>query len=687
MSIPAGKLLSSFIFFYFTTTISLAQPDFIHLYCNTSSNFTLNSAFQKNLNTTLTALPATNSGLGFFNSSTGEGDDAANAIALCRGDINPDDAIGFYDYCYLRYHFVNLLRDTRVPFYKSYRASDNATNIEKFNTDLRRLLDDLKSRAASGGPLRKFASGNTTGPDFSTIYGLAQCTPVLSDLQCDSCLEDLFNQIGKLIGPKVGGRILVPMCNFRYEIKRFYNVSSLPSPPIPPPRGKKKIVSRTVIIIVLAIVVGSVIIVVLVCISIRLKKKKKKMSLAETIDTGTPNAVQYNFSTVREATNDFSEENKLGRGGFGVVYKGKFSDGQEVAVKRLGKDSQQGDVEFKNEVLLVAKLQHRNLVRLLGFSIEGSERLLIYEYLPNASLDGFIFDSTKCTQLDWYKRYNIIKGVAKGLLYLHDDTHLQIIHGDMKASNVLLDAEMNPKIADFGMARLFKHEETHGDTNRIVGTRFIGGDDENENTKHRRTIQTKKNKYQKEVQDSKSSTTSSSSSKTSRYYLSAENGQNEAAEKRAVALGVPSTIPTGEEDRTEGNRGVVDEGETATAAVQQRRRRLRRKNQCFRNGDSVEDLLSFAWKSWKNGTPTDMIDTTLKTVSGSLRDVIRSIHIGLLCVQTNVIDMPTMDSVVLMLNNFSRMLPVPSEPPFFIRSSIDPEIPLVNEFSSCWIPK
>ncbi|KAF5761222.1 putative protein kinase RLK-Pelle-DLSV family [Helianthus annuus] len=188
------------------------------------------------------------------------------------------------------------------------------------------------------------------------------------------------------------------------------------------------------------------------------------------MDIGVAEPLQYNFSAIKAATNDFSEDNKLGRGGFGAVYKGTLIDGNEIAVKRLARNSQQGDVEFKKEVFLVLKLQHRNLIRLLGYSIEGKERLLIYEFLPNGSLNQFIFDPTKRKLLDWEIRYNIIKGIAKGLLYLHEDSRLRMIHRDMKASNVLLDAEMNPKIADFGLARLFKHEETHGDTGRIVGT-------------------------------------------------------------------------------------------------------------------------------------------------------------------------------------------------------------------------
>nr|XP_043625629.1 putative receptor-like protein kinase At4g00960 [Erigeron canadensis] len=378
--------------------------------------------------------------------------------------------------------------------------------------------------------------------------------------------------------------------------------------------GKK---NNTTTIIVVIVVVIAVIIIASFYIFMRLRKKKaaprplpKRTIESETIDIGTVESLQYDFSPIKEATNDFSEENKLGRGGFGAVYRGTLRDGQEIAVKRLANDSDQGDIEFKNEVMLVAKLRHRNLVRLLGFSIEGSERLLIYEFLPNASLDHFIFDPTKRTLLDSKKRYDIIIGIAKGLLYLHQDSRLRIIHRDMKASNVLLDAEMNPKIADFGMARLFKPEETQGDTSRIVGT--YG-------------------------------------------YMAPEyamHGQF-SVKSDVFSFGV-----------------LVLEMVTG------------QKNQCFQSGECTEDLLSFAWKSWKNGTTSDMIDPILKTGTDSSRDIIRCIHIGLLCVQENVNDRPTMASVILMLNSFSITLPMPSEPAFFMHSNIDPEMPLLREYSS-----
>ncbi|MED6123014.1 hypothetical protein PIB30_045356 [Stylosanthes scabra] len=178
----------------------------------------------------------------------------------------------------------------------------------------------------------------------------------------------------------------------------------------------------------------------------------------------------FNFSVLAKATENFSSSNKLGEGGFGEVYKGTLTGGQELALKRLSKKSGQGLEEFKTEVALIAKLQHRNLVKLLGFCIQGVEKILVYEYMPNKSLDYFISDEIRRKLLDWPKRFNIISGIARGLLYLHQDSRLRIIHRDLKTSNILLDANLNPKISDFGLARTFLGDQLEANTNRIAGT-------------------------------------------------------------------------------------------------------------------------------------------------------------------------------------------------------------------------
>ncbi|KAK1648327.1 hypothetical protein QYE76_066132 [Lolium multiflorum] len=178
----------------------------------------------------------------------------------------------------------------------------------------------------------------------------------------------------------------------------------------------------------------------------------------------------FDLSQISDATNNFLDANKLGQGGFGPVYKGKFPDGREIAVKRLASHSGQGFMEFKNEVQLIAKLQHTNLVRLLGCCSQRGEKMVIYEYLPNKSLDFFIFDEAKRVVLNWNKRLAIIEGISQGLLYLHKLSRLRVIHRDLKASNILLDNEMNPKISDFGLAKIFNSNDVEGNTEKIAGT-------------------------------------------------------------------------------------------------------------------------------------------------------------------------------------------------------------------------
>ncbi|KAM0063416.1 putative protein kinase RLK-Pelle-DLSV family [Helianthus debilis subsp. tardiflorus] len=303
----------------------------------------------------------------------------------------------------------------------------------------------------------------------------------------------------------------------------------------------------------------------------------------------------FGLSTLLTATNNFSTDNKLGEGGFGPVYKGVLEDGKEIAVKRLAKTSTQGLHEFKNEVILISKLQHRNLVKLLGCCIGGAEKMLIYEYMPNKSLDSFIFDTTRNERLDWTTRYHIINGIARGLLYLHQDSRLRIIHRDLKVSNILLDIEMNPKISDFGLARTFGGNQIESNTNRVVGT--YG------------------------------------------YMAPEYAGDGIFSIKSDVySFGVlVLEIVSGEK-----NRGFVHE-------------------------EHCNNLIGHAWELQNEGRSMELVAKCLGA-SINVSQVLRSIHVGLLCVQRHPEDRPTMPSVIMMLGG-EGPLPSPKEPGFYVGNS------------------
>ncbi|KAI4333318.1 hypothetical protein L6164_018146 [Bauhinia variegata] len=175
----------------------------------------------------------------------------------------------------------------------------------------------------------------------------------------------------------------------------------------------------------------------------------------------------FSYSELKNATGDFDLNNKLGEGGFGPVYKGTLNDGRVIAVKQLSAGSHQGKSQFITEIATISAVQHRNLVKLYGCCIEGDERLLVYEYLENKSLDQALFGNV--LNLNWTMRYDICMGVARGLAYLHEESRLRIVHRDVKASNILLDHELVPKISDFGLAKLYDDKKTHIST-RVAGT-------------------------------------------------------------------------------------------------------------------------------------------------------------------------------------------------------------------------
>lgn len=331
-----------------------------------------------------------------------------------------------------------------------------------------------------------FATGkvNSSG-GYPTIYGMVMCTKDLSEEACGDCLVQIRIQIQFCLKGKEGGRVLGKSCNLRYDVSGFftekpdivlaYGFSSPPmagAPQVPLAwEGNKSNKGKIMGGVIPSMVVFLLGISICTCYW-RRKRRSATNKIPNNVFEEISNAesILFDLSIIRVATDNFSDRNKLGQGGFGAVYKGTLSGGQEIAVKRLAAGSAQGMGELKNELVLAAKLQHKNLVRILGVCVEESEKLLIYEFVPNGSLNVFIFDSVKRKQLQWGVRRKIIDGIARGLLYLHEESQLKIIHRDLKSSNILLDAEMNPKISDFGLARLFDLEQTQGTTRRIVGT-------------------------------------------------------------------------------------------------------------------------------------------------------------------------------------------------------------------------
>nr|XP_027060767.1 cysteine-rich receptor-like protein kinase 25 [Coffea arabica] len=597
--------------------------------------------YSNNLYSVLAALSSnafrTDTG-GFYNISTGN--DPSNTVYglfLCRGDVSTDvcgqcvaiagikvieecpyheDAIVWYEECFLR--FSNQAIFSRVDVYVVF-AMYNVQNVtgrdqEKFETTLENLVNDIAVQAANRTGAKMFA---VREGDYSTgnkkLYTLAQCTPDLSALDCETCLSNAISLLPSCCNGRVGGRVMLPSCKVRYEVYPFYgSVSSAPpptssAPPLPanspggPPSSSTKGKGRSLLRAAFRIAVPLIIVAVMlfmmsfVFLKRRLRKRYVDGALATTdgvADILTAESLQYSLTEIQIATNNFSVDNKIGEGGFGRVYKGELGNGQEVAVKRLSRSSGQGAEEFKNEIVVVAKLQHRNLVRLLGFCLEGEEKILIYEFVPNKSLDYFLFDSENKRSLNWARRYNIIGGIARGLLYLHEDSRLRIVHRDLKAGNILLDGNMSPKIADFGMARICGVDQSEGNTNRIAGT--FG-------------------------------------------YMAPEY-------TRRGQFSVKSDVFS---------FGVVIL-EIITG----------KKNSTFSQSEDSEDLVSYVWEHWRRGEALALLDASIGD-SYAQNEVIQCVQVGLLCVEEDVSRRPIMASVVYMLNSNSVILPTPHRPAFF----------------------
>ncbi|XP_023634697.1 cysteine-rich receptor-like protein kinase 8 isoform X5 [Capsella rubella] len=566
----SSSFISLFLFLSLTSFIASAQnPHYLNRYCPNRTTYTSNSTYFTNLKTLLSSLSSPNASYstGFQNATAGHSPNRVTGLFLCRGDVSPEvcrsciifavnetftrcpnesEVVLYYDECMLRYSHQNILStltyDKFIVMHNRNKISSNQNQIDRFIAFVSTTMNQAAIETARSS--KKLYTIQTELNEFQTFYALLQCTPDLTRQDCQRCLQ---SSVGRMSLNRVGARLLYPSCSARYELYSFYNETGVKTPPPPPPPPGK---GRNSSVLVVAIVVPIMLVVVLLFIAgycflaRRAKKTYDSSPGTEGDDITIIESLQLDYRIVQAATNDYSENNKIGRGGFGEVYKGTFLNGTEVAVKRLSKNSGQ--------------------------------------------------DHSKQVQLDWTRRYKIIGGVVRGILYLHQDSRLTIIHRDLKASNILLDEDMNPKIADFGMARIFGLDQTQENTSRIVGT--FG-------------------------------------------YMSPE-----------YALHGQFSMKS----------DVYSFGVLVLEIISGR------KNSNFDETGNAQDLVTHAWRLWSNGTALDLVDPVI--IDNCQRsEVVRCIHIGLLCVQNDPVQRPTVSTICVMLTSNSITLPMPQQPGYFIQ--------------------
>ncbi|KAK9706484.1 hypothetical protein RND81_07G128800 [Saponaria officinalis] len=604
-----------------------AEINYVNKCCAiTDFNYTKGSVYEDNLSLLFSKLALKTSSLKFYNATAGSASNEAYGLFQCRDDIDFDictacvknatqritevcplygEATVWYYECTLRYANRNIFSVYNVDCLAEKWSLNNVTKYDEFAPVLASTLNGVIKNSSS--TTQRFDSAVAELTLFNQLYGFAQCTPDLDSAGCNTCLKKALAEIVKCCNASVYAMVFYPSCQLRYDTTGPF--LSYQSSLAPPPgtyddsgtREKSSSMSPAIIgAIVGCVVVGLIVLSIVLWICLCHKNPGETSSdglLATPVELPddpenfgpSTESEQYDFNTLRIATRDFSAEFMLGEGGFGIVYKGALKNGEQLAIKRLSKGTTgQGTKEFLAEARLLAKLQHKNLVRLVGFCSEKEEKLLVYEFMSNSSLDRFLFDPRNRPLLDWPTRYKIIMGIARGLQYLHEDSRLTIVHRDLKPGNILLDKEMNPKIADFGLAKLFESAEKFGNTVRVVGTQGYMAPE---------------------------------------YMMSGDYSDKSDVYSYGIML---LEIVSGQ------------------------------KNRMMRQTPQREDLSIQAWKLWDEERSFEITDPII--VDDCSRNVVmRCIQIGLLCVQPNAYERPTMTEVVLMLTG-SVDLPSPSPP-------------------------
>uniref|UniRef100_A0A0E0LLS6 Uncharacterized protein n=1 Tax=Oryza punctata TaxID=4537 RepID=A0A0E0LLS6_ORYPU len=563
-----------------------------------SGNYPKNSTYQANLDLLSTTLPknTSSSPAMYVTATVGDVPDKVYGLALCRGDANASacegcvaaalrdaprrcplvkDVLIFYDLCQLRYSNRNFFLDddyfvTTYTLQRSRRVSAEAAAVAAFDAAVALLVNATADYAAADSS-RRYGTGEEEGLDNSNrpkIYALAQCTPDKTPEVCRSCLSTVIGQLPNEFSGRTGGGMFGVWCNFRYEVFPFFSgrpLLQLPAfvetPPPPSPSATRGEKTKNRIGAVLAIVMPAIAAILLMAVACfcywkRIRRRPEEETFlpysVSSDDIQSIDSLILDLPTLRVATDDFADTKMIGKGGFGMVYKGVLPDGQEIAVKRLCGSSRQGIGELKTS------------------------------------------DTDKSRELDWGKRFKIINGIARGLQYLHEDSQLKIVHRDLKASNILLDFDYSPKISDFGLAKIFGGDQSEDVTNRIAGT--YG-------------------------------------------YMAPEYAMrgNYSIKSDVFSFGVlVLEIITGRR-----NTGSYDSGQDV-------------------------DLLNLVWEHWTRGNVVELIDPSLGD-HPPIEQMLKCIHIGLLCVQKKPASRPTISSVNIMLSCNTVRLPSLSRPAFCIQ--------------------
>ncbi|XP_052181986.1 cysteine-rich receptor-like protein kinase 42 [Diospyros lotus] len=369
--------------------------------------------------------------------------------------------------CFIRYDEYDFFQETVNTRYDSRSCSASLKLLS--DGDMKAQFSEKVAEAVANAT--EMATSTRRGgmgeaevmTSVPAAYALGQCWNTLNSTGCQACLDNAWSKVKRCL-PAGEGRAFNAGCYLRYSYLDFFGNGE--------DNDQSALGTRRACIIGGSVLGFSSVLALFGAIigyyifSKRREERKKHDEVPAFVNQSN---LHFKYQVLEQATDHFSSSNKLGQGASGSVFRGTLPDGSTVAVKRLLYNTKHWVDDFFNEVNSISGVQHKNLVRLFGCSIEGPETLLVYEFVPNKSLDRILFDRNSRQPLSWEQRFKIILGIAEGLAFLHGGSQVKIIHRDIKSSNILLDDNLTPKIADFGLARCAAGDRSHLSTG-IAGT-------------------------------------------------------------------------------------------------------------------------------------------------------------------------------------------------------------------------